>query len=69
MHKIDTKAVTYDEQPKMKRDAWQKSSLFLRKGLLFCRASLFISGRSTNVTALIFKLLKLNKIDRENVGV
>ena len=38
----------------MKRDARQKSSPFLRKSLLFCRASLFIFGRLLYVTALVW---------------
>ena len=29
------KALTYDERPKTKKDAQQKSSLFLRNGLVF----------------------------------
>ena len=39
MQRVDilvlTKAVTYDEWPKMKRDTRQKSSLFLRKRTAF----------------------------------
>ena len=46
-----TKAVTYNERPKMKRDTRQKSSP--EKKLLFCRVSLFTFGRSSYVTALI----------------
>ena len=49
------KAVTYDEGPKMKRDTREKSSLFLSKRLLFSQVSLFIFGRSSYVTALLFK--------------
>ena len=37
----------------MKRDTWQKNSLFLWKRPLFGWASLFIFGRSSYVTALI----------------
>ena len=44
--------LTYDKRPRMKRDARQKSSLFLRKGLVFCRASLFIFSHLLYVTAL-----------------
>ena len=51
----------YNEQPKMKRGAWQKSSLFLRKGLLFCRASLFIFDRSLYVTALVLGIYNFEK--------
>ena len=47
-----TKAVTYNERPKMKRDVRQKSSPFLRKSLFFCQAYLFIFGNSSYVTAL-----------------
>ena len=47
-----TKAVTYNERLKMKRDAQQKSSPFLRKRLLFCQASLFIFGCLSYVTGL-----------------
>ena len=50
---ISLKEIRYDERPKMKRDARQKSCLFLRKGLFFCRASLFIFGRSSYATALV----------------
>lgn len=48
------KALMYDELSKKKRYAQQRSSLFLRKGLLFCPASLLILGRSSYVMALIF---------------
>ena len=41
------KGITYDGPPKMQRDAWQKSSFNLKKGLFFCRASLFIFGLGT----------------------
>ena len=44
--KENTKAVTYDERPKMKRDSRQKSSPFPRKRLLFCQIYLFIFGHS-----------------------
>ena len=42
-----SKGITYDGPPKMQRDAWQKSSFNLKKGLFFCRASLFIFGLGT----------------------
>ena len=51
----------YDEWPKMKRDARQKSSpflsLFFTKGMHFCRASVFILGHLLYVTALKKNLL------------
>ena len=47
-----SKAVTYDERPKKKRDNKQKSSLFPRKGPVFCWVSLFIFGRLSYVTAI-----------------
>ena len=50
---FSNKTVKYDERPKTKRDAQEKSSPFLRKKrLLFCRVSLFILGRLSYVTAL-----------------
>ena len=44
----------------MNRDTRQKS-LFLRKGLLFCRASLFIFDRSLYVTALVLGIYNFEK--------
>ena len=51
---ITTKAVTYDERPKMKGDAGQKRSSFPR--LLFCWASLYFFCRSLYITALVTNL-------------
>ena len=45
------KVVLYDERPKMMRGTRQRKVFFDRKGLLFCRVSLFIFGRSSNVMA------------------
>jgi hypothetical protein len=49
-----TKAVTFDEQPKMKRDARQKSHLFQKKikDGFFVRHLFSFSCRSLYVTAL-----------------
>ena len=41
----------------MKREAGQKNSLFLRKGLLFCWASLLVFGCSSYITALVAQTL------------
>ena len=52
LKKIDimpAKAVTYDEQLKMKRVTRQKSS---KKKTVVCQVSLFIFDRSSYVTAL-----------------
>jgi hypothetical protein len=46
------KAVTYEEQPKMKRDTQQKSSPFL----LFCQVTLFIFCCSSYVIFLVSTL-------------
>ena len=53
------KVVTFVQLPKMKRDAWVKSSLFKGKRLLFTQASLFIFGHCTNVTVLELGIYKL----------
>ena len=50
---VATKGVTYDERPKMKRDARLKAVLFLGKKTAFSRTSLFIFGRPLYVAALL----------------
>ena len=45
-------AITYDDRPKIKRDAGQKSSPFLRKRLLLCWAYLFFFDSSSYIKAL-----------------
>ena len=48
-----TKTVTYDDGPKMKRDASVKVVFFLPKKTTFTEASLFIFGPWTYVMALV----------------
>ena len=48
-----TKAVTYDNGPKMKRDASVKVVFFLPKKTTFTEGSLFIFGPWTYVMALV----------------
>ena len=48
-----TKTKTYDNGPKMKRDAWVKVVFLLRKNTTFTQAFLFIFGPLSYVTVLV----------------
>ena len=51
----------------MRRDTWPKSSLFMRKRLLFCQVSLFIFGRLSYIKALVIPqkfLVNLNHLKK-----
>ena len=64
-HLYSTKAITYDERSKMKRDAWLKAVCFLGK-TAFSRASFFIFGRSAYIVPyrsnkwVVFFYVKVN---------
>ena len=58
---------TYNEWPKMKRDIWQKTVIFLRKRLLSCWVSIFIFGCLSYVMALPYSTIFYESVLRISI--